>query len=1064
MPSLFRRKPQDLPQHEETWHTFSFKLRTWVEEKKDKPMRPYGLMVLDLDSRFMMGIDMNSTLTPEWVSESLLKAMTHPTQGMQPHRPRTITLPDADLVAALGPRLAAIGVACQQMDTPEDMYDIVAELEKHLNRGQPEIGGLLSVEGVTPGVVGEVFAAAIEFYRAAAWIKLTNSQALAVRLANEAEPRYVSVMGNAGIEYGLSVSMTWDDFSKLASGAGDDPMDFIPEQGGHSFLFNAMTEVSFDDLDGIEKYHWPILDENTIPFPMVFDRKGGVARPDRAELLWYQAALRAIPIFVRENLRSGQPGDYAPAEASIVVPTSDGETAVVIHYPAGELDIASEPAAEVDWGGFEAEAGDDVAVFDRRMMEGQMAAMAGSLGGQSFLDDPQLHKAQETMYKAWEEKNPAKRISLAHTALKRSSDCADAYVLLAQEEADTVGRALELYQQGVAAGERALGPHLGNLVGEFWGVLETRPYMRARLGVAETLWRLGRREEARAHFEDMLRLNPSDNQGVRYLLVNLLLELDRDADVRKLLNKYRSEWSAYWKYSQALIEFRKSGDTDKANKALKSALRQNPHVSPYLTGQKRMPNNKPNYIGMGDENEAIAYAADHLNHWRRTEGAVDWLKAQLATQSAALSAKKAKEPSFDDIIESLVAEMAGPMALDKVVKLALERKPSKAKNPVNATKSKLRQNYGRGPFVFLDRDTVMPIRLAMKDVRFRITLDRQMASACAVQLDPYFYPFLRGARTFKAAVECSFTSDQGQEIPADLTTVHVKGPELLGESMDSDVPGLDFKEWLGPLRPRRGDSLLLTVLDWNQGRFQIVYEPERRRRKKEITAQNRALADMLYELLEETYDERLWASIGLPTAYARLTSARDYPGDHWLTVIERDERMTYRGDFEITHADSDRGSLFETFAQEPGEDAVEEKPFTAQQGRQVYRFRAVRGKKEFTVEVQGNTTLGDFDAVMKEAFKLDTWDHLSEFTLITPRGKGKQPRLKHFGSMDPLGEYAAHHVRLAGLGLEQGALLEYVYDFGDNIEHSLVLEAMGEPEKGVEYPRFHKVAGSTRGK
>jgi hypothetical protein len=221
---------------------------------------------------------------------------------------------------------------------------------------------------------------------------------------------------------------------------------------------------------------------------------------------------------------------------------------------------------------------------------------------------------------------------------------------------------------------------------------------------------------------------------------------------------------------------------------------------------------------------------------------------------------------------------------------------------------------------------------------------------------------------------------------------------------------------------------------------------------------------MLYELLEETHDERLWASIGLPTAYARLTSARDYPGDHWLTVIERDERMTYRGDFEITHADSDRGSLFETFAQEPGEDAVEEKPFTAQQGRQVYRFRAVRGKKEFTVEVQGNNTLGDFDAVMKEAFKLDTWDHLSEFTLITPRGKGKQPRLKHFGSMDPLGEYAAHHVRLAGLGLEQGALLEYVYDFGDNIEHSLVLEAMGEPEKGVEYPRFHKVAGSTRGK
>ncbi len=1064
MPSLFRRKPQDLPQREETWHAFSFKLRTWVAEKKNTPTRPYGLMVLDLDSRFMMGIDMNSTRTTDWVRESLFKAMTNPSQGMTPHRPRTITLPDAELVLALTPHLAEIGVACQQMDTPEDMHAVVAELEKHLNQGQPDVADLLSVEGVTPNVAGELFAAAVEFYRAAPWIKLTNSQALAVRLAGEAEPRYVSVMGNAGIEYGLSVSMTWDDFRKLASGAGagDDPLDFIPAQGGHSFLFNAMTQVAFGDLDGIEKYHWPIIDENTIPFPMVFDRQGGVARPDRAELLWYQAALRAIPIFVRENLRSDRAGDYVPAEASIVVPTSDGEATVTIHYPAGDLDIASEPVAGADWSEFEDEAGDDVAVFDRRMMEGQMAAMAGSLGDSSFLDDPQLRRAQDLMYKAWEEQNPAKRISLAHKALNVSADCADAYVLLAQEEADTVGRALELYQQGVAAGERALGLHFANLAGEFWGVLETRPYMRARHGVADTLWRLGKREEARAHFEDMLRLNPGDNQGIRYLLLNLLLEMDRDADARKLLGRYRHEWSACWKYTQALLEFRKSGGTDKADKSLKSALRQNPHVPPYLTGQKRMPNNKPNYVGLGDENEAIAYAADYLNHWRRAEGAVDWLQAQLAAQAAAASAKKAKEPSFDDMAAAMVAEMTGPLALDEFVRQLLERRPSKAQNPANSTRSKLRQNYGRIPFVFLNRDTLMPTRLAMKEVRFRITLDRQMASACVVPLDSHFFPFLRGVRAYPAVVEVSFENDQGREIPAELTTVHIKGPEIFGKSMDVDAQAIDFKEWLGPLRPRRGDSLLLTVLDWSQGRLQIVYEPERRRRKKEIEAQNRALADMLYELLEETYDERLWVSIGLPTAYARLATAHDYPGDHWLTVVERDERLAYHGDFEITHADSDRGNLFEMVAREPGEDAVGEKPFTAQQGQQVYRFRAVRGKKEFVVELQGHHTLGDFDAVMKKAFKLDTWDHLSEFTLVTPRGKGKRPRLKHFGSMDPLGEYAAHQVRLAGLGLEQDAQLEYVYDFGDNIAHALVLESIGEPDKSVTYPRFSKVPGAKR--
>ena len=37
---------------------------------------------------------------------------------------------------------------------------------------------------------------------------------------------------------------------------------------------------------------------------------------------------------------------------------------------------------------------------------------------------------------------------------------------------------------------------------------------------------------------------------------------------------------------------------------------------------------------MGDELEAITYAADHLNHWRRIPGAVEWLQDQLVAEEA----------------------------------------------------------------------------------------------------------------------------------------------------------------------------------------------------------------------------------------------------------------------------------------------------------------------------------------------------------------------------------------------------------------------------------------------
>jgi tetratricopeptide (TPR) repeat protein len=229
------------------------------------------------------------------------------------------------------------------------------------------------------------------------------------------------------------------------------------------------------------------------------------------------------------------------------------------------------------------------------------------------------------MYKAWEETNPAKRLSLAHRALATSPDCADAYVLLAEEEADSRARAAELYRQGVAAGERALGPaFFQENRGHFWGLLETRPYMRAREGLAQTLWSLGRRDEAAEHYRALLGLNPDDNQGVRYALLNLLLELGRDADAAALLKQYKDDM-AEWRYTGALLAFRKSGHGPSNDRRLKAALKQNPFVPAYLTGEKRIPNKLPPYYGYGDEAEAIHYAHRYLAHWRRTPGAVEWL-------------------------------------------------------------------------------------------------------------------------------------------------------------------------------------------------------------------------------------------------------------------------------------------------------------------------------------------------------------------------------------------------------------------------------------------------------
>ena len=263
---------------------------------------------------------------------------------------------------------------------------------------------------------------------------------------------------------------------------------------------------------------------------------------------------------------------------------------------------------------------------DRRMMEQLMRELGVNLGGGPQPETP-LDRAQELIYEAMEASG-AKQVRLARKALEISPDCADAYVLLAENEA-TPEAAMKFYEQGVAAGQRALGPEaFDEGVGHFWGIVETRPYMRALEGLAQCLWGIGRREEAAAHYQEMLRLNPGDNQGVRYSLATLLLDLARDEEVGRLLAEY-DEDSAELSYTRVLLAFRKEGDSPETAKLLKQAVKANKHVPAYLLGVESLPSKMPSYITMGGKDEAVNYIVGSRRVWLNTPGAITWLRKTL---------------------------------------------------------------------------------------------------------------------------------------------------------------------------------------------------------------------------------------------------------------------------------------------------------------------------------------------------------------------------------------------------------------------------------------------------
>jgi tetratricopeptide (TPR) repeat protein len=76
--------------------------------------------------------------------------------------------------------------------------------------------------------------------------------------------------------------------------------------------------------------------------------------------------------------------------------------------------------------------------------------------------------------------------------------------------------AIRHYEVGLRIGELSLSPDFDGVLP--WGHIDNRPFLRNMHGYGLCLWRLGRFDLAEHIFDRMLWLNPSDNQGIRFLI------------------------------------------------------------------------------------------------------------------------------------------------------------------------------------------------------------------------------------------------------------------------------------------------------------------------------------------------------------------------------------------------------------------------------------------------------------------------------------------------------------------------------------------------------------------
>lgn len=230
-----------------------------------------------------------------------------------------------------------------------------------------------------------------------------------------------------------------------------------------------------------------------------------------------------------------------------------------------------------------------------------------------FEDEPRF-QSDNLLEEAYNTTSKTKAIKLAKQALEIYPDNIDAECFITEFEENQIKK-LSKMEAIIEKAKKIL--EKDNVferenIGHFWGMIETRPYMRARNRKITILMDLGRYTEAIKECEEMLRLCENDNLGIRYTLIGLYCILEKFEECEKLYKKF-NEYSAFMLFPMAIMYFKK-GDYKKSKKFLKDVQEVNSHIIKILKNDIAMLANSEDieYYAPGSIEEASIIVTDLL--------------------------------------------------------------------------------------------------------------------------------------------------------------------------------------------------------------------------------------------------------------------------------------------------------------------------------------------------------------------------------------------------------------------------------------------------------------------
>ncbi|MCR4706375.1 MAG: hypothetical protein K5746_00360 [Clostridiales bacterium] len=123
-------------------------------------------------------------------------------------------------------------------------------------------------------------------------------------------------------------------------------------------------------------------------------------------------------------------------------------------------------------------------------------------------------------------------------------------------------------------------------IGDFWGLLETRPYMRLRYAYFETLIACGQMKAAIEEAQELLRLCKGDNLGVRFRLMHIFAFLEEEDAMLRLHRTYEEYDETQMLLPLSIVCY-KNGKTEQAREYLLRLFAVNPDTKKFMRQMNR---------------------------------------------------------------------------------------------------------------------------------------------------------------------------------------------------------------------------------------------------------------------------------------------------------------------------------------------------------------------------------------------------------------------------------------------------------------------------------------------